>query len=116
MLSHYHKRGVEEQQLCLGRWGSCPGSRRRPSARRSAHGRHSLASAVPSDALAAGGDRGGKRRASAPAVLQVRRTFVTSRLSTAYLAAAYAQVVPGHWRRMGMADANQAPIAEATPA
>ena len=41
-------------------------------------------------------------------MLQVRRTFVTSRLSTAYLAAAYAQVVPGHWRRMGMADANQA--------
>ncbi len=62
----------------------------------------------------AGGQPGGQRRTSEAAVLEVRRTFVTSRLSPAYLAAAYAQVVPGHRRRMGRTEANTAPSAETT--
>jgi hypothetical protein len=39
--------------------------------------------------------------------------FVASRLSTVYLAAAYAQVVPRYRRRMGLTEIRQSPFAEA---
>jgi len=94
--------------------GSCSRStRRRPRVRLSAdNDRH--ASPVPSDALATGGQPGNPRRTSATEALEVRRTFVASRLSAVYLAAAYAQVVPRHRRRMGLTEMRQSPVAEAT--
>src|SRR5450759_5813340 len=70
-------------------------------------------SPVPSDALAAGVEQGSQRRTSDAEVLQVRRTFVASRLSAAYLAAAYADVVPRQRRRMGLIEVDKAPFAEA---
>jgi hypothetical protein len=82
-----------------------------PSAHR---GRQSLASAVSSDALAIGSHRGRQTRTAGAVVLEVRRTFVPSRLSAAYLAAAYAQVVPGHRRRTGVTEAPKVPLAEPT--
>jgi hypothetical protein len=71
---------------------------------------------VPSDALAAEGERDDRRRTSVrrAEVLEVRRTFVVSRLSAAYLASAYAQVVPRRRRRMGHTEVHEAPFAEAT--
>jgi len=75
-------------------------------------GRHS--SPVPSDTLATGGRQGSQQRTSPAAdALEVRRTFVASRLSAVYLAAAYAQVVPRHRRRMGLTEIRQSPFAEA---
>lgn len=55
---------------------------------------------MPSDVLAGADgpdDRG--TPASAP-VLEVRQTFEPNRLGAAYLAAAYAQIVPIHQRRV----------------
>jgi hypothetical protein len=94
--------------------GSCsPSARRRPRVHLSADdGRHS--SPVPSDTLATGGQPGDQQRTSPAAdALEVRRTFVASRLSAVYLAAAYAQVVPRHRRRMGLTEIRQSPFAEA---
>ncbi len=94
--------------------GSCsPSTRRRPRVHPSADdGRHS--SPVPSDTLATGGQQGNQQRTSPAAdALEVRRTFVASRLSAVYLAAAYAQVVPRHRRRMGLTEIRQSPFAEA---
>ena len=71
-------------------------------------------SPVPSDALAAGKEQGDRRRTSDAEVLEVRRTFVASRLNAAYLAAAYAQVVPRHRRRMGVTEVHEAPFDERT--
>lgn len=48
-----------------------------------------------------------------PPVLEVRRMFEPSRLSSAWLAAAYAQVVPRYQRRAGGAQRPVAPAAEA---
>jgi hypothetical protein len=98
--------------------GSCSPSTRRPTRAQlllADDGRQS--SPVPSDALAAEGERGDRRRSSArhTEVLEVRRTFVASRLSAAYLAAAYADVVPRHRRRMGLIEVDKAPFAEAPP-
>ena len=71
---------------------------------------------VPSHALAAEGEREDRRKTSTgrgEVLLEVRRTFVAGRLSAAYLAAAYAQVVPRHRRRMGHPEVREAPF-EAT--
>src|SRR5919201_1226117 len=57
------------------------------------YGRQSLASPVSSDALATGSRRSGQTGTADAALLEVGRTFVPNRLSGAYLAAAYAQVV-----------------------
>ncbi len=95
--------------------GSCsPSTRRRPRVDPSAdYGRHS--SPVPSDTLATGGQPGNQQRTSPAAdALEVRRTFVASRLSAVYLAAAYPQVVPRYRHRMGLTEVRQAPLAEAT--
>jgi hypothetical protein len=98
--------------------GSCSPSTRRPTRRRprvhpsADDGRHSPP--VPSDTLATGGQQGNQRRTSPAAdALEIRRTFVASRLSAVYLAAAYAQVVPRHRRRMGLTEIRQSPFAEA---
>ena len=91
--------------------GSCsPSTRRRPRVHPSADdGRHS--SPVPSDTLATGGQQGNQQRTSPAAdALEIRRTFVASRLSAVFLAAAYAQVVPRHRRRMGLTDIRQSPL------
>src|ERR1700730_7985978 len=88
-----------------------PSTRRPPKAQLLADdGRQS--SPVPSDALAAEGERDDRRRTSArrAEVLEVRRTFVVSRLSATYLAAAYAQVVPRHRRRMGHTEVHETPF------
>ncbi len=91
--------------------GSCsPSTRRRPRVHPSADdGRHS--SPVPSDTLATRGQQGNQQRTSPAAdALEVRRTFVASRLSAVYLAAAYAQVVPRHRHRMGLTETCQSPL------
>jgi hypothetical protein len=99
-----------------GARGSCsPSARCPPRAQLLADdGRQS--SPVPSDALAEEGERDARRRTSARCaeVLEVRRTFIVSRLSAVYLAAAYAQVVPRHRRRMSHTEVHEAPFAEAT--
>ena len=100
--------------LTSGAPGSCsPSTRRRPRVHLSADdGRHS--SPVPGDTLATGGQPGNQPRTSPAAdALEVRRTFVASRLSGVFLAAAYAQVVPRHRRRMGLTEIRQSPFAEA---
>lgn len=66
-----------------------------------------------------GVDAGSHRRGhlvgtTATAVLEVRRTFVSSRLSAVYLAAAYAQVVPTYRRRTRLTDGYKVPIDEVT--
>jgi hypothetical protein len=96
-----------------------PGPRAGSSHRRRAHAstrrdRPSLASRVSSDAVDAGGNRHGHTGTAAAVVLEVRRTFVSNRLSAGYLAAAYAQVIPTHQRRTRLADRAQVPIAEVT--
>jgi hypothetical protein len=92
--------------------GPHAGSSRLKACLSSQRDRQALASRVSSDALAAGRDRRGHTRNAA--VLEVRRTFVTSRLSAAYLAAAYAQVAPTHRRPTRMTEGAKVPIAEVT--
>jgi hypothetical protein len=77
-----------------------------PSARR---GQHWLASPVSTDALATDNHRRGHTTTMEAVVLEIRRTFVPSRLSATYLAAAYAQVVPDRRRRTGVSHAAEAP-------
>lgn len=97
--------------------GSCsPSLRRPPSVQLLADdGRQS--SPVPSHTVAAEGEREDRRKTSGrgEVLLEVRRTFVASRLSAAYLAAAYAQVVPRHRRRMGHTEVREAPFVEVNP-
>jgi hypothetical protein len=93
--------------------GSATASGYRRGARPVAHGgRQALASPMSTDALATSHCQGGQPRPADAAVLEVRRTFVPNRLSAAYLAAAYAHVVPDHRRRTGATDALTAPLAE----
>jgi hypothetical protein len=56
---------------------------------------------VSSDALAEPNGAGGHTTTADAVVLEVRRTFEPSRLGAACLAAAYAQIVPVHQRRVG---------------
>jgi hypothetical protein len=95
--------------------GSCSGSTRSPRVQpRSLEWRAQLAPRVPSDALAGRSGAADQRETSDAGVLEVRRTFEASRLGSASLAAAYAQVVPGHQRRVGVAAAaSMAPAADA---
>jgi hypothetical protein len=95
--------------------GPCSGSTRRPIVYpRSLEWRARLAQRVPSDALAGRSGAVDQRKTSDARVLDVRRTFEASRLGSASLAAAYAQVVPGHQRRVGAAPASTAaPAADA---
>jgi hypothetical protein len=93
--------------------GSCSKSTRRPPRVHLSADDGRQSSPVPSDALAAGGHQGDQRRMLASEALEVRRTFVVSRLSAAHLAAAYAQIVPRHRRRLDVTEVRQAPFAEA---
>jgi hypothetical protein len=99
-----------------GALGSRSPSTRRPPRAQLLADAGGQSSPVPSDALAAEGERDDRRRTSVrrAEVLEVRRTFVVSRLSAAYLASAYAQVVPRHRRRMARTVVREAPFAEAT--
>jgi hypothetical protein len=63
--------------------------------------RRSLAPPVPTDQVGERGRGTRGRQASEAPVLEVRCVFETSRLGSACLAAAYAQVVPSHQRRVG---------------
>ncbi len=97
--------------------GSCSASTRRPPRVQLLADDGRQSSPVPSYALAAEGEWGDRRKTSTgrgEVLLEVRRTFVASRLSAAYLAAAYAQVVPRHRRRMGHPEVREAPFVEAT--
>jgi hypothetical protein len=96
-----------------------PGPRAGSSHCRQAHAstrrdRALLVSGVSSDGVAAGGNRRGHTGTTAAVVLEVRRTFVSNRLSAVYLTAAYAQVVPTHRRRTSLNDRAKVPIPEVT--
>jgi hypothetical protein len=100
--------GCEPVPLTTGR---CAGAS--PTARRRYHLRVSLPSSgrcqhlllllpiVSSDALAGPNGVDGHSTTSDAVVLEVRRTFEPTRLGAVCLAAAYAQIVPVHQRRVG---------------
>jgi hypothetical protein len=100
--------GREPVPLTTGR---CAGAS--PTARRRYHLRVSLPSSgrcqhlllllpiVSSDALAGPNGVDGHSTTSDAVVLEVRRTFEPTRLGAVCLAAAYAQIVPVHQRRVG---------------
>jgi hypothetical protein len=74
-----------------------------PTAQTMAPGhQRSLPPPVPTDQVGEHGRGTRGRRASEAPVLEVRYVFETSRLGSACLATAYAQVVPGHQRRVGV--------------
>jgi hypothetical protein len=66
-----------------------------------------LAPLVPSDALARRTGPADHGTTSGMPVLEVRRTFEPSRLGTACLATAYAQIVPIHQRRVARVDRSR---------
>lgn len=107
--------GREPVPLTTGRCtGASPTARRRyhPRVSLPSSGRcqHLLLPVVSSDALAGSNGADGHSTTPDAVVLEVRRTFEPTRLGAACLAAAYAQIVPVHQRRVGHVNRSGASV------